>query len=338
MGGLTFASPLLLAPMSGICNRPFRLLMEDLGAGGTVSELISCHGINYANQRTLDMLKIDPLEKNMGLQLFGEDPMSMAKAAQTCVEYGPKFIDINMGCPVRKVVSKGGGSALLKDVKTLVPFLKEIKKAIPVPLTIKIRMGWDADQINALEIVKIAADCGVEFVAVHGRTRAQQYSGEADWDYLEKVANKSPLPLIGNGDLHRPHVVAERLQKTQCHALMLGRGAVRNPFIFLESLNEFKNNKENIIFSAEDHWQVVQRFEYYASECYGERKISTVQLKKLLVWFAAGFPHTAKFRGEIFQSKIKSEIMNMAEDYFLGLGARTKQIDHKKAFMMGGHG
>ncbi|MCR9203529.1 MAG: tRNA-dihydrouridine synthase family protein, partial [Halobacteriovoraceae bacterium] len=202
LGGVNFDSPLLLAPMSAICHFPFRLLMQELGAGGTVSELISCHGINYGNEKTKQMLKIHPREKNVGIQLFGEDQLSMAKAAATAQEYKPDFIDINMGCPVRKVVSKGGGSALMKDTKKLAGFFKEMRNAIEVPLTIKIRTGWDQDSINALEVVNIAEGEGVEFVAVHGRTRTQQYKGKADWDLLENIASVAPLPIIGNGDLH----------------------------------------------------------------------------------------------------------------------------------------
>ena len=154
--------------MSAICNAPYRLLMEDLGAGGTVSELISCHGINYGNERTRHMLKLDPREKNVGIQLFGEDKDAMAKAAKVAEEFNPKFIDINMGCPVRKVVTKGGGSALLRDTKKLGAFFGEIKKAIKIPLTIKIRTGWDQDSINAPEVIHIAKEEGVEFVAIHG--------------------------------------------------------------------------------------------------------------------------------------------------------------------------
>ena len=145
LGKINFSSKLLLAPMAGICNMPFRLLMEDLGAGGTVSELISCHGINYGNQRTLEMLKIDPLEKNVGIQLFGEDPEAMARAAAVAETYGPKFLDINMGCPVNKVVSKGGGSALMREIQALAPLFEKVRSQIKIPLSIKIRTGWDAN-------------------------------------------------------------------------------------------------------------------------------------------------------------------------------------------------
>ena len=259
LGRIDFASPLILAPMAGICTIPFRLLMEDLGAGGTVSELVSCHGINHGNDRTLSMLKIDPREENVGLQLFGEDPESMAKAAKVAQEYNPKFIDINMGCPVRKVVTKGGGSALLKEPQELIPYLKAIKEVLHIPLSIKIRTGWDDDSINADEVVKIANDLGIEWVAIHGRTRAQSYAGHANWDYIEELTQNSPLPLIGNGDLHQAYQVKERLEKTHCKALMIARGSLRNPFIFLESYIE----NEEIAFNGADYFEVIQRLNQY---------------------------------------------------------------------------
>ncbi len=199
LGRVEFESNLLLAPMASICTPPFRLLMEDLGAGGTVSELISCHGINYENKKTLDMLKIDEREKNTGIQLFGEDADAMAKAAVIAQRSNPKFLDINMGCPVKKVVSKGGGSALMKDIEALAPLFSKVRSAINVPLTIKIRTGWDNDSLNALEIEKIAREEGIEFLAIHGRTRNQQYSGLANWEYIEELANHSKIPIIGNG-------------------------------------------------------------------------------------------------------------------------------------------
>lgn len=336
LGPVDASSKLFLAPMASICNAPFRLLMEDLGAGFTVSELISCHGINYKNQKTLEMLRIHPREKNVGIQLFGEEGLKMAEAAKIAEDFGPKIIDINMGCPVKKVVTKGAGSALLRDPKSLYPFLTEIKKAIKVPLTIKIRMGWDAHEINADEIIKVAADAGVSFVAIHGRTRAQQYTGTANWDYLETIAGSSPLPIIGNGDLHSAILTKRRMAQTQCDALMIARGCLRNPFIFLES---YIDESDEIRFTGEDYWEIIQRLCEYTTEYFPDDRGSLVQIRKLIVWFAAGFPHTAKFRGSMFQTNTLSEAMKLAEDYFLGLGmSGRKQIDENEVFMTSGHG
>ncbi|MBL7664591.1 MAG: tRNA dihydrouridine synthase DusB [Bacteriovoracaceae bacterium] len=334
LGSVAFSSPLLLAPMASICNWPFRLLMEDLGAGGTVSELISCHGINYDNKKTHEMLRVDPREKNVGIQLFGEDPKAMALAAKIAEGHGPKFIDINMGCPVKKVVTKGGGSALLKNPQGLSEFLTTIKEAISIPLTIKIRTGWDQDQVNADEIIKVAHDSGVEFVAIHGRTRAQQYTGQANWNYIEELAANCPLPLIGNGDLHQAHQVKERLSKTLCQALMLARGPLRNPFIFLEAADV--DNHFN--FTASDYWEITQRLYQYICEGFQDERHRLVQIRKLIVWFTGGFPHATQFRGHAFTSQNLDEVMRLTEDYFLSLNQISKRINHDEAFMTSGHG
>lgn len=336
LNSLTFDSKLILAPMAGICTPPFRLLMETLGAGATVSELVSCHGINYGNDKTLEMLKIDPREKNIGLQLFGEDKDAMAKAAIVAQTYGPKFIDINMGCPVKKVVTKGGGSALLKEIESLAPFFRTIKKAINVPLTIKIRTGWDGDDINADKIEKIAREEGVEWVAIHGRTRAQQYTGFANWDYIEWLKENTKLPIIGNGDLHSPHQVSERLKKTHCDALMIARGALRNPFIFLEGLDPNQEGRSR--FVGKDYFEVIERLYQYTSDTYESERTRFVQMRKVIVWFASGFRGATKFRDEMFQAKDLEETMRVTEAYFTSLDQTQKNINYAEAFMSAGHG
>ena len=338
LGRVSFDSKLILAPMAGICNIPYRLLMEDLGAGGTVSELISCHGINYGNQRTLEMLKIHPLERNVGIQLFGEDPDSMARAAEVAESFGPKFLDINMGCPVNKVVSKGGGSALMKELMALAPLFEKMRSNMKVPLSIKIRTGWDANSRNAKDVIKIAQDSGIEWVAIHGRTRTQQYAGFADWDFIEALNEDKKLPLIGNGDLHHPFGVSERLQKSNCDALMIARGALRNPFIFLESLNPEYASQKKSIFLGEDYWEVIQRLKKYCEDTFSEERTILVQLRKLVVWFAAGFPHAAAFRSQIFSCPDLETSMKIAEDYFLSLGNSQKFINYDEVFMSSGHG
>lgn len=338
LGQIHFDSKLILAPMAGICNIPFRLLMEDLGAGGTVSELISCHGINYGNERTLDMLKIHKLERNVGIQLFGEDADSMARAAEVAESYGPKFLDINMGCPVTKVVTKGGGSAMMKEIEKLAPLFEKMRSRMKIPLSIKIRTGWDANTRNAKEILKIAQNSGIEWVAIHGRTRTQQYTGFADWEFIENLNEDKKLPLIGNGDLHHPYGVSERLQKTQCDALMIARGALRNPFIFLESLDPQYASQKRSEFSGKDYWEVIQRLHVYCAETFPEERTTLVQLRKLVVWFAAGFPHAAAFRSQIFSCQVLEDCMKIAEDYFLSLGNSQKFINYDEVFMSSGHG
>jgi len=336
LGEIKFSSPLLLAPMSMICSAPYRLLMEELGAGGTVSELVSCHGILHKNKKTKKMLYIDPREKHVGTQLFGEDGKLMAEAAKVAQEFGPKFIDINMGCPVKKVVTKGAGSALLKEPKNLGAFFREIKKSIDIPLTIKIRTGWDEDSTNADEVIKIAHEEGVEFVAIHGRTRAQSYKGQANWQYLEELAQKSPLPIIGNGDLHHVNLIKDRLGKTDCHALMLGRGPLRDPFIFLKSYDL----KNEINFHARDYFEVITVLDKLLAEYHGEEYANSVliQLRKFILWFSAGYPGSSKFREILFKCQEKADTLSFCKDFFLSQEDVDKKIDYNSPFMTSGHG
>ncbi len=335
LGSIEFSSPLILAPMASICNYPFRLLLEELGAGGTVSELISAHAIHHGNARTMKMLRLHEKERNVGIQLFGENADMMAQAAKVAQDFGPKFIDVNMGCPVRKVVTKGGGSALLKDPLALGPYLKKIKAAISIPLTIKIRMGWDEEGVNADEIIHVANEEGIEFVAIHGRTRAQQYTGKADWNYLESLKAESPLPLIGNGDLHNPYSVSQRLATTGLDALMIARGALRNPFIFLESMQD--NPKEQI-FSSVDYLEIIQRLFELICAAFDQDRVRLIQLRKFIVWFAAGFPNASKFRAAAFQNQDLDSLMISTKQYFLSIENRGKSIDFEGVFMNSGHG
>lgn len=335
LGNINFESELLLAPMSSICTAPYRLLMEDLGAGGTVSELISCHGINYKNVRTTEMLKIDPREKNIGLQLFGEGVEAMSEAAKVAEEFGPKFIDINMGCPVKKVVGTGAGSSLLKDPTLLPPLFSALKKAINIPLTIKIRMGWDFDSINAMEVIHIAKEEGVEFVAVHGRTRSQQYTGNADWEYLEHLGDKAPLDIIGNGDLHTVGLVKAKMSSTKCQALMLGRGPIRNPFLFLEP---YILPTDDIFFTPKDHLEVIMKLIEYSEPYAHSEHTLLVSVRKHLIWMAAGYNNVSYFRDVIFKTPDLNETIKISEDFFLSLQDQRKRLQDHDSFMTSGHG
>lgn len=342
IGAVTFANPLILAPMSAISKAPFRLLMEDLGAGGTVSELISAAGTFYQNQQTTDMFAIDSREKNVGLQIFGDVTEQLVYGAIKAQEAGAKFVDLNMGCPVKKVVCKGAGSAMLKEPHLLAPVFKEIKRALSIPFTIKIRTGWQTP--NAHEVIHVAKEEGIEFVSLHGRTREQQYRGLADWDYIETLAQESPLPLIGNGDLHSPQMTSQRWAKTSCSALMLGRGPLRNPFIFLETLQEYAlqrgliSPQQKISFWPEDIWEVLFTFYEYLQLHESNSRKHLVQFRKMALWFSAGLPHSVKYRTQIFAEESVEGLLKQSEDYFQSLGKTKKDIDPHEPFMNGGHG
>ncbi len=314
VGALSFSSNLLMAPMSGISLLPLRILLQELGAGCTVTELISCHGINYGNQKTLNMLYIDPKEKFTGIQLFGADPKAMAKAAIVAQEHKAKFIDINMGCPMNKVIKKGAGAALMTDPKKVEKIISEIKKNIQIPLSIKVRLGMNSQSINANEIIKIAEDYDLAFATIHGRTRTQLYSGVANWDYIEEVAKLSQIPIIGNGDLHTPQIVSERANKTNCAGVMLARGYMQNPFIFLESLDL------NISFTKQDYFEVIKRLHFlyieHANRFSWQEKTLLVQFRKFPVWFSFGMNGAAKFRKNAFASKTLEEFMLITEEFY----------------------
>ncbi|MEI8346949.1 MAG: tRNA-dihydrouridine synthase [Pseudomonadota bacterium] len=321
LGRITLSSPLILAPMAGICAPPFRLLMQDLGAGGTVSELVSGKGISYQNDKTLKMLRIDPRERMTGLQLFGDEAQNLAEAAKVAQDFGAKFVDLNMGCPVRKVVSKGGGSALLqKSPSEWGHLFREIKKAISIPLTIKIRIGWDSENLNVPEVLKVAKEEGIEVVAVHGCTRTQLYKGQANWDYVESLAELNLLPLVGNGDLHTSALLHERLKITKCQALMLGRGPLHRPFLFLEGLDP-----SAIRFTAFDYAEVIGRYFHYLQEFHDQEKIILMQLKKQIVWMASSFPSAASFRQRIFgHCSTPGKALEFSQEYFESVGDLTK--------------
>jgi tRNA-dihydrouridine synthase B len=229
------ANPFVLAPMAGITDSVFRSQMRSLGCGVVITELISAHAIEFKNKKTLDMMRFDEIQHPVGIQLFGEDPEMLGRSAYFAQELGADFIDLNFGCPVTKVVKKGAGSAILRDLPQVSRVFSAVRKAIQIPLTVKIRTGWDESSRNASRVAQLAFDEGLTWVAIHGRTRAAGYSGLADWDYITEVKQKAPLPIIGNGDIHSAEQAVRRLRESGCDAVMIGRGCLKNPWIFQEA-------------------------------------------------------------------------------------------------------
>src|SRR5205814_5278537 len=228
------AFPLYVAPMAGVTDSVIRQICKGYGADVLVTEFVSSEGVFRRNERTREYLDFDPCERPLGVQLFGADAAHMAEAAKKVVDWvAPDFVDLNFGCPVNKVVAKNGGSALLKDCPTLATVAASVVRAVaPIPVTAKIRIGWDADLINARYVARILENCGITALAVHGRTRAQGYSGEADWRVIGEVAQSITIPLIGNGDLASAESVARRRAETNISGAMIGRAAMSAPWIF----------------------------------------------------------------------------------------------------------
>lgn len=329
------ANPFVLAPMAGITDSPYRTFMKEMGAGVVVSELISATGTMYGSQRTLDMMKYNEAERPVGLQLFGETPEMVAYAAKLVEEKGADFVDLNFGCPVPKVVKKGGGSAMLKDLPSMEKLLKLIVASVKIPVTIKIRTGWDEKSRNAHEVVQLAYDCGITWVAIHGRTRAQGYSGLADWSYIADVKSRAKLPVLGNGDILSAPQAVEYLRNTGCDGVLIGRGALKNPYIFRESLDLWRSG--DVARTEHDFVALFGRLRQLLTAHFDDR-LTQIQLKKFAAWFATGYPNSAQFRKELFQCQTGEEVFGKALTYFSALNEMRPQDTSHEPFLMGGHG
>ncbi len=329
-------NPFVLAPMAGITDHAFRTFMKARKAGIVVTELISATGVEYKSDRTLKIMSYDETQRPIGIQLFGEDPEIMARAAQFAEEKGADFIDLNFGCPVPKVTKKGAGSAILKDLPHMILMISTIKKAIKIPLTIKIRTGWDQGTRNADEVVKIAYNEGVSWVAIHGRTRAQSYSGLADWDYIAQVKAGAKLPVLGNGDILTAEQAVQRLKETGVDGVLIGRGCLKNPHIFADALALWRGEKLDSTLERDYVNLYKQLHEVLTAHC--DERVLQIQLKKFAAWFATGYPGASAFRKSIFQAKSTDDIVSSSLEFFGGIQNTHQEDTSGEAFLMGGHG
>ncbi|MEW6056912.1 MAG: tRNA dihydrouridine synthase DusB [Bdellovibrionota bacterium] len=331
--------PYILAPMAGITNAPFRRLMREVGAGLAVSELISATGLQYGGRKTLELCQYFEEERPVGLQIFGEDADHLSQAARQLETRGVDFVDINLGCPVPKVVGKGAGAAMLKDPMVLYKTLAQVRASIQIPLTIKIRTGWDACSINASECVHAAAEAKVTWVAIHGRTRAQGYEGSADWDLIARVKEKSPLPIIGNGDILTAEHAVQRLRESGCDAVMIGRGALRDPFLFLQ-ISELTGAGRGRV---EDwtYWKLISRHVELLKQCFSDFYVG-VQLRKFLTWYSAGIEGASNFRKLLYEQPATERgteaVIELGRQFFDRPGIAKQTSFLKEPFLKGGHG
>lgn len=235
-----FENNVFLAPMAGIADRAFRELCINYGAGYTVSEMVSSKGLTMGDKKSGELLTLGEIENPAGVQIFGDNPEIMAQAAKMCIKYHPNIIDINMGCPAPKIAMNGGGASLMKNPLLAGEIIKAVSKAVDIPVTVKIRKGWDDENITAVELAKIAEKNGAAAITVHGRTRMQMYSGKVDYDIIAKVKKAVDIPIIANGDIVDEQSAAIMFEKTNCDAIMIGRGALGNPWIF-RRINAYLN-------------------------------------------------------------------------------------------------
>lgn len=295
IGSVTLPNNLILAPMAGVTDLPFRLLCKEQGAGLLCMEMVSAKAILYKNRNTESLLEIDPRENPVSLQLFGSDPEIISTIAHQIEERPFDILDLNMGCPVPKIVNNGEGSALMKNPKLAGEIIRRTVRAIDKPVTVKIRKGFDGEHINAVEMAKIAEDAGAAAVAVHGRTREQFYSGKADWDIIRQVKEAVSIPVIGNGDLLTAEDVIAMEEQTGCDGFMIARGAQGNPWIFRQILHYFETGEHLAKPTLEEVTQMILRHARMMLEFKGEY-IGIREIRKHAAWYTAGYPNSARLR------------------------------------------
>lgn len=299
IGNIYIENGLVLAPMAGVTDYPFRRICKEMGCGLLYTEMVSAKAILYKNKNTEPLLKTDESEHPIAVQIFGSDPDIMGDMAKKLVEEREfDIIDVNMGCPVPKIVNNHEGSALMKDPKLVEQILKNIVSKVTKPVTIKIRKGFDDDHVNAVEIAKIAEDCGVSAVAVHGRTREQYYSGKADYKVIADVKKNVGIPVIGNGDISSADDAKRMYETTGCDGIMIGRAARGNPWIFKEISSYIK---KEMSYEPPDIKQIKEMILRHAAmliECKGEYT-GIREMRKHVAWYTAGMPHSSNLRNKV---------------------------------------
>lgn len=314
IGSLKLENNLLLAPMAGITNLPMRLLARECGASLCFTEMVSVNGLVREGKKTYELLRSAPLDHPLGIQLFGDDPALLAEGARLAEGYG-ELIDINMGCPVKKVVGSGAGSALMQEPAKVGAIVRETRKATKLPLTIKIRAGWSAAEPTFLEIAHIAEEEGCDAITLHPRSRCQMFTGKADWSRIAELKSAVKLPVIGSGDIFTPLDALEMLNLTGCDGVMVARGALGNPWIFREALNLMAQREPCPPTLAERCALAIRHLEMFMALA-GER-IALVEMKKHLAWYAKGLPGAAQFRGEVNRLETKDELLKATKEFFL---------------------
>ncbi len=313
IGSLKLDNPIFSAPMAGISDLPYRLIMKRHGAALVFTEMISANGLAFDGKSTLALLQSRAEEQPLAIQLFGEHPQRLAEAARQVEGYG-QLIDLNLGCPVRKVVRSGAGSALLQEPAKVAKIIAAVRCATNRPLTMKFRSGWDHDTINYLEIARIAVSEGVDALTLHPRTRAQMFGGDADWRQIKILKERTPVPVIGSGDLFDAERIKTMFEQTGCDAVMIGRGGYGHPWIIPQSLALLAGKPAPTPTTEERFW-VAREHLALCLEIFGPRRALN-QMRKHLCWYARGMENAALFRATINQSGSMREMTDCLEEFF----------------------
>lgn len=315
IGNVTLPNRLVLAPMAGVTDLPFRILCKEQGAGLICMEMVSAKAIQFNNRNTYKLLEIDEREKPVSLQLFGSDPDCISEMAKKIEDRPFDILDINMGCPVPKVVNNGDGSALMKNPKLAGEIMRKTVQAIEKPVTVKIRKGFDDEHVNAVEMAKIAEDAGVAAIAVHGRTREQYYSGKADWDIIAAVKDAVSIPVIGNGDIFGPKDVKAMYEHTKCDGFMIGRGAQGNPWIFSQILHFFETGEIIGKPPMDEMVQLMLRHAAMQIEWKEDELAGIREFRKHAAWYTGGYHNASKLRGMINEVETYSQLEELFDRF-----------------------
>lgn len=310
IGNVKLENDLILGPMAGVTDLPFRLLCKEQGAGLLCMEMVSAKGIMYNNKNTKFLLTIDERERPVSLQLFGSDADIISEQAKRIEELPFDILDINMGCPVPKIVNNGDGSALMKNPLLAGEIIEKTARAIQKPVTLKIRKGFDEEHINAVEMAHIAQESGAAAIAVHGRTREQYYSGKADWEIIKKVKEAVKIPVIGNGDVWTPQDAIDMRKQTGCDGVMIGRGAQGNPWIFKQILHYEQTGELLEKPSPQEVTEMILRHAKMQMEFKGEYT-GMREIRKHAAWYTAGYKNSAKLRGKINETETYEELKEL---------------------------